>query len=284
MTAKICIDWISMTFKNGGSDEKKFLTLYSPRSETRSATPRNGYTTASKSSDGVLCMWHSNFPEMGLHVIFDGSTLRNIFTRRGIHAEAVLQEASRAGASITRLDLAADAENEQIDMVSIWKAIERGDRVGTARKFSQMNGLAGGHTIYVGSRTSERFIRLYDKAAEMGRPGVDWKRLELETKGMMARAATDAIQRGETLSSVFNAFVTDAIDMPKSKHWQAFLVDKSQAMDMVKLQKTSDTEKWIDSQVIAAVARHATEQPNSPAVARLRQMLDFIAGTGKEPE
>jgi len=284
MTAQICIDWISMTFKNGGSNEKQFLSLYSPRSQTRSATPRNGYTTASVSTDGVLCMWHSNFPEMGLHVVFDGSTLRNIFTRCGVSAQKILQEAAYAGASITRLDLAADAENEGIDMVSVWKAIERGEVVGTARKFSQMNGLRGGHTIYVGSRTSERFIRLYDKGAEMGIPNADWKRLELETKGMMARAATDALQRGETLSSVFNAFVTSSIDLPKSKHWQRFLSDKDEAMDMVKMQKTTDTERWIETQVIAAVIRHYSENKNSPAIERLRQALNFLDGTGNTTE
>lgn len=276
VSTTICIDWISITFKGDGQNVGKFLALYTPRSESHSATPRNGYTAATVSNSGVLCMWHDNYPEMGYHVIFDGTSLRYLFQHGGVHAEEILKASAHAGGSVTRLDLAEDAQNDGVNMQSIWDSCAKKQTAGTARKFARMNGLDGGDTIYIGSRQSERFVRLYDKAAEMNLPGQDWKRLELELKGMMARAAVDALVHGQSLWSVFDMFIKDAVDIPENRHWRKFFTGRTVDGEMTKIQRVSDRETWIDTQVIKAVMDHYIEHRDSEAVARLIQSLDFI--------
>lgn len=55
-----------------------------------------------------------------------------------------------------------------------------------------------GDTLYIGSRTSDTFIRIYDKTPTL-------LRLEFELKGAQARRAFTALMQGMTVSSIYNA-------------------------------------------------------------------------------
>lgn len=57
-----------------------------------------------------------------------------------------------------------------------------------------------GTTLYIGSRTSETFWRLYDKTAKH-------LRCEVELKGKLAKRSYVALQAGENLSGIFNRFL-----------------------------------------------------------------------------
>ena len=70
---------------------------------------------------------------------------------------------------------------------------------------SKKNGRVG-KTIYIGSRSSEKMIRIYDKAAEQNQEGV-WIRYEIETKGDFADKCFRRIKEaGRILRGVLSQF------------------------------------------------------------------------------
>ncbi len=69
-------------------------------------------------------------------------------------------------------------------------------------------------TLYIGSRTSEKFIRLYEKNLEKS-----YLRLEFELKGQRARAAWVALVGGEQLHKIFHYYVKRSKLPPRAQAW-----------------------------------------------------------------
>lgn len=221
-------------------------------------------------------MWNNDRPEMGTHVVISGSTLRSMVERLCTTQAEILLGASRSGASFTRLDLAVDAVGVSCDERHIYLQSMVGNVRGTARNFSLMENSNGGKTLYVGSRSSERFIRLYDKASESGLDGVLWHRLELETKGMVARSVATLLLQNTDWHSVFTGVVRHMADFPDIPAWTQFFEGVQVPIGTPKIERQSDTENWIDKQVISAVLKYYAENKNSPAVARLIEALIWM--------
>jgi len=94
----------------------------------------------------------------------------------------------------TRLDLAVDVSQETPSpsfLQGVYDWIVRNET--GPRKYSLIQNNMGGTTLYVGSRQSEEFGRVYDKGAEMGRSaGLEW-RYEIELKGDKAKHAAKVL-------------------------------------------------------------------------------------------
>ena len=93
---------------------------------------------------------------------------------------------------MTRADWALDDRKGLLSLERILEADEKGAIVtrwqGLTVIQNRQRGQRRGWTVYIGSRSSEAFCRIYDKAAEQGRDGVHWVRFEFETKGAFADA------------------------------------------------------------------------------------------------
>jgi len=240
------------------------------------ATPRNGYTEACEDKNGVLCMWNHAREEMGYHVVISGSTLQNLLEHYAINQQELLSSIVNAGGSITRLDLATDAKDEHVDYSDIWNRLERREYTGNAQKTARLQGSDGGTTIYIGSRTSERFLRLYDKAVQSGNRGDEWARLELETKGMVSRGLANLLNTTNNWGGAFLQMVNGMVQIEQCDSWNRLLPFDVTPIGIPKLEKQSDTEAWIEKQVISAIAKHFIEHPDSIAIQRLRDMLDLL--------
>jgi hypothetical protein len=227
-------------------------------------------------------MWNPDRSEMGHHVIFSGSALRNIFEHHGISSEAILRVASHAGASFTRLDLAKDAQDVDISLERVWGSLQHKSLPGNARTFGKIESNDGGFTIYIGSRQSEKFVRIYDKAAESKLSGKLWYRFEVETKGMVARAVAVSLRQSNNWGGVFDSIVLGMVGQPESVSLENFFSDGNVPIGLPKSERHTDREKWIEGQVIPAVAKHFIENPQSAAVDRLRKTLDLIDRQRKE--
>lgn len=126
---------------------------------------------------------------MGVGFRATGNQLKDF--KDGFIAHTLLRD---AGAKFTRLDFAFDFNSHGEDMraLSILAREMLEDKRTTA--FYQMQGKPSGYTV--GSRSSEFYIRVYDKALEQGKE-YRWIRAELEVKGDRAR------EFGATLSTGF---------------------------------------------------------------------------------
>jgi len=93
------------------------------------------------------------------------------------------------GDSVTRCDIALDCMNAGFTCADIWGYLQRGDYISVSssiRKFEWLvQGPERGYTIYIGSSSSERMVRIYDKGKESG-TGTDWLRYEVQLKGRSA--------------------------------------------------------------------------------------------------
>ncbi len=276
MDYSITLDWLAFTFREDTHEQWQWLATYASSDDSGTERATNGYKLAARSKTGIIHMWHPDRPEMGRHVVISGSALRDLLKIHDLSQRALLAEVVNAGGSITRLDLAKDAKNEGINLDAIFQQMDAGKSTGTARTFTQLHSVGGGNTIYVGSRQSEKFIRIYDKAAQTGAEGALWYRYELETKGMVARALATLLCTSDAWVNAFDAMASGMVDLPQSKDYRKFFLPGVVPIGIPKLEKKSDREKWIEEQVLPAVLKHYTEHRDSPAINKLRSMLILI--------
>lgn len=255
------IDWLSVTFKVAGN-ATKFLSGIVGNETLEQAKPKHSYDSAGKyTPSGIEVMWIDSRDDMGIHVVFSGTCIKNL-ALRGVEIRTVLASAIELHARVSRLDLAIDAENEGIDISTVYQLALDGLTKGTARNVSFIQGIDGGKTLYIGSRESDKFARLYDKAKEQKIDG-DWKRLEIELKGDVAKeyARVIAMHPNDTIqsfcwSTAKKMLYTDHANYP------AF-GKASEAVFMPKVQKQTDTEKWLSTQIIPIVEKFVRENPDS---------------------
>ncbi len=280
MTSSITLDWLAFTFKENTHEAAAWIRILASDKGSMAIAPTNGYRAAYRTAEGVVVQWNVDREEMGYHVIIAGSAIRHVLEHYELDQQALVQTVLNAGGSITRLDLAKDQQGEHISLDKIYQALERGESIGTARSFSQIHSIGGGNTVYVGSRQSEKFIRIYNKAAQLGLEREHWFRFELETKGMVARALATLLAENRQWSSAFATIALAMVDLPGNRHYRAFFDGGETPIGIPKLEKKTDREAWIEKQVIPAVGKHFAEFPDSAAVARLRALLDIIAKQG----
>lgn len=276
MSLSITLDWISFTFKEHTREKEAWIREYADTETSIPVSPRNGYREACTDKNGLLQMWNVDRQEMGHHVIISGSCIRNLLEHRSVSQSEILHSVMHAGGSITRLDLAKDAQNVPMDYGAIWACLEQREYTGSAQNTARLQGSDGGNTIYIGSRTSERFVRLYDKAAQTGNNGVLWARLEIECKGMVARALAVALCHSANWSAIFNTTVLRMAHIQRDTDMDYFFSDTPCVIGLPKIEKRADTEAWIEKQVISAIAKHYVEHPDSFAIQLLRVTLDMI--------
>lgn len=127
--------------------------------------------------------WSQAHPAMGVHLSFPAESI-GIF---GDDVRGLMVRLERMGFKCTRLDLAFDDRRGALDMGIIGRAVKSGAFVARSRKQQHMESSDGhgnwGETWGFGSRKSESFIRIYDKAVEQQIWAEHWIRVELELKG-----------------------------------------------------------------------------------------------------
>jgi len=203
--------------------------------------------------------------------MFSGKTLAELAVA-GISSRWLLERAIELNAKISRLDLAIDAINEGVNVDAIYASAQVGETIGTAQKVERRQSIDGGITLYIGSRESDKFARLYDKGIESGIGG-DWKRLEIELKGDVAKqyGRMVAMQPQTTLatfawSTSKKMLYTDAGNYP-------VYGTESDVISMPKIEKVTNTEKWIYEQIIPMLEKYIKKNPDSKVYDEIIQAL-----------
>ena len=156
-----------------------------------------GYTCSAMFCESGRVLWNLDRPEMGVHVILPSSALDAM----GCLPDSLLCDLYYLGMVATRIDIAADDFDGVVRLSEVHDKVCGGELVTRSKTAHEDRALRGGtgHTIYFGQRTSESFMRIYDKSAERAEKhaGVytSWVRAELELKGKRAAAAAREIVR-----------------------------------------------------------------------------------------
>lgn len=154
-----------------------------------------------------------------------------------------------ATARITRIDLALDDYTCSLsphDLIAAY-GLNQHHGFNRGRIYGDMNLLADldqGWTLGFGSRTSDKYYRYYNKAAESKGKIMSW-RLELEAKGRLARGIFERIRHlgsGAILEKTILDIVTGGID---------FRVGSDKNLD--RLPRCAFWQEWLDMLVAAPV-------------------------------
>lgn len=175
----------------------------------------------------------------------------------------------------TRIDIAIDLKDEEVDASAMYEHLAAIAEYGKRRTISIIRSDRG-LTIYLGSRSSDFMLRIYDKAKEQKIDG-HWWRFEAECKGALARDIWYHLPRppypiGHILEPYEKAFPVQV---------QHLLGDMRNGVGGWKLppREQTSTELWFSSQVIPAFGKLCRKNPQ-----QARLFLETMIGMYKENE
>lgn len=235
------LHWIEGTFKDR-NEVSLPQTLPSKFVETRAF---NGYTVGSLYEDGRILMTNPERPEMGAHLLWTGDPCDKI----PMDQIELVAHLHNANFKFSRLDMAIDAVNFNLRPQQATEELKNG-RCKTRAKKSPTNSdpRDKGYTQYVGKKASEIFLKLYDKAEEMG-IDADYCRVELSARHARADKAAWEIVHGTD----FRAMVVAFADFPAWREWKE-IMDALPVKLPAERHETA-TEQWLLDACAPALAR-----------------------------
>ncbi len=306
----ILLDYLSFTVKYSGKMLERIYNAFDVEDETLNGFGGMGYTESVFVLDGGRVFWHPDRPEMGIHVrLNSASVAQSGFTAFGLIGRVLDMEAK-----IKRIDIALDDFEGLLDLDEVYKNLRDGDVVTRFRRVgriesSKLGEIEGsGLTVSLGSRSSEAFIRMYDKKAEQEgktgkRVGVDhWVRVEMELKSDKAHAfgvllfnsVLDDAEgtSGDLCSNLLYGLLdfktpvdgdTNKSRWPTSPWWQEFVNTKKKlTLSIPKDEKTlDDTKRWMQNQVSTSLAMIVLSLPDDDNVSGYDFVINCIVNGGK---
>jgi hypothetical protein len=204
------------------------------------APGRNGYMYRLVSADreGLEVQMCDGSDRQGVHVVWTGRALSDV------NLEDRLKFANLSTGKVTRLDIALDVA-EKLDFRAFYEAGKAG-KLSKKAKACKIIEQDEGCTVYIGSRTSGKMLRVYDKQAEQG-TREEWTRLELECKGDDAQAISFYLcnEGLHNIPAIIRAFC----DWPGDERWAA-IFDAIPKIGVPKREKVTDRDKWLREQVM----------------------------------
>jgi hypothetical protein len=235
------VDWLEGTFKSGVPVTLPVI-LGQSFVETKAF---HGYTVGSLYEDGRTLMSNPSRPEMGVHLTWDGEACG----RCPINPVDLVKALLKAKFTFTRIDIAIDFINCNLLPEQATEEIHEGRIKTRAQQFPFWGNANGkGHTQYIGKKASESYLRIYDKAAEMGIEQ-DHARVELVVRHTKAQAAAYAIDR----NADFRGMVLSFADFTEWGEWRTAMEVSEVKLPTVR--KQTNTEKWLIEAVAPALAR-----------------------------
>lgn len=255
MHTNVVVDWIACTlekrFNHPATMAQYAEGLFPTPAETYVLDkPLHGYRIAIVEPCGVLIMSEGT-ERMGTHIVLTGGTLDKL-ANAGFSRQQALSTMVRVGARFSRVDLALDIHDTSLNPVQMYNNLLDGTADTKARSYRLIQGSDGGSTCYIGSPTSEKMIRIYDKAIEQGLRDEKWIRAELQLSGTTANRAVSAIEKNGLIETT-KGILRDMVEFP-DKSWKQAMLDAGTGIEPSK-RKLTNTEQWLMDVVAPVLAK-----------------------------
>lgn len=256
------VDWIGATFTREGADS--FIrSMYDGISTFKPASVQTrGYNQAFENEDGIRYNTHTEREEMGVHIAMSGSCLRKLYAKF-MDWKQLFELIDKNNGRTSRVDLAFDVKNSGLTPTDLGKPTLRPYKgKGRTPKFNTLLGGDGSWTLYIGSRSSEKMLRIYDKAKEQKDYVSDYIRVEVETKGETGRAVGWNFARSDK-----NECVAMAIGLAKGvadfnlPAWDYALRGERVGL-AIPQGKEKDTFGWLVKVCAPALAKEIEKRPS----------------------
>lgn len=243
----------------------------------RETSPR-GYNYTIANACLARISLHTTRDEQGVQIQYSGRSL-NAYELNGHTKSAIVRWHTEMGDKPTRLDLAIDVHDSALNIRQLHKRIREGKVTTTLKKHVLVDSESG-LTLYIGARTSEQFIRIYDKALEQ-KVNADWKRVELELKGDRAQIAAkhlatlDATNQASYTQAIMKGLIDFQLDV-----WTAIVSDLAEPIGKSD-EKGHDTIKWLLGQVAPAMGKYIGKHGDNGLT---EKFLIVVAGFAETPQ
>jgi len=255
------VDWISVTF-----EPDRFVgflkELHHDKDFTHVEAPHSrGYTSGIEYETGLRVSWHEANEAQGVHAVFTGATLRR-YEAEGLQWEDLFRLADKYGGRTSRVDLAFDVRNSALTPSNLCQPNLRAYKgKGRTPRFNTLLGGDGSWTLYIGSRSSDKMLRIYDKAKEQGDYDSDYVRIELETKGEVGRAVGWNFARSNKADCVGMALgLAKGVADFNLESWDTALVGSSVGFSIPQ-GKERDTFGWLVKVCAPSLAKEIEKRP-----------------------
>lgn len=268
------IDYIAITFDeyNGLRFARK-LGYKGWASDVEGTKPR-GYSHCRHLETGALIAWHSDRKDMGVHVQLSGETLR-YYSTLGVDWKQLLTWAKKDKGRTSRVDCALDLHNSGLKLADFTKNNLK-PYVGKGRtpQFLPVGTQEDGWTVYVGARTSDKFLRIYDWSAKHDKDGGDYIRIELEAKGEVAHAIGWEFPEQETSLCIEMAqtLIRGVADFDL-ENWNIALDSREVALSIPK-GNDKDTIGWLLKVCVPSLAKAIARNPKIDVITEFWNALE----------
>jgi hypothetical protein len=262
--SEIIIDWLGITYKEDVklpgtgeragtarmTDVQTFARYAGIGRDLPVGKGGMGYKLSLEREDGLRIYYNTDTERMGVHVSHPGLAMNNGY--HGFDSQQVLEWHLVQGGRVTRLDVAVDV-NFEIDVGGLRKSVLDGSAITNVRSVPTLIE-SDGRTLYIGRRSSEKMLRIYDKAKESGLAGTLW-RVEFETKGRAAERLARAI-KDEGLETV-PQYIKGFFHAPNVETWCRLIGETVSTNVIASEKKRSNTREWLLGFVAPIVAKRS---------------------------
>jgi len=254
------IDWLACTFTHGRLTPHAVIDEMTWRKD---GVGKHGYTV--KYSAKETTAWWENEPtqvSMGAHLTMTGQAMSYIreypIPERDFVTDLIIM-----GARFSRLDLAVNIHGGSLTPDKFKQALKSGKLTAKSTSYLWVTGnddSIEGSTLYLGSRTSDRMMRIYDKNAQQGISDAPaWVRLEMELKGERAMNAAKSIEVNGVTATV-NGHFQDFLQDPENQELHDALTGNSAPVTEIG-RPVSNTEAWLINTCSKSLARVLVDNP-----------------------
>jgi hypothetical protein len=247
------VDWLSITIPNA----KDFRQIFPLLEWKYHGKGLHGYRSALiNPASGLVCETDSADSDMGHHFSFSGDVLENF--RRDLHGtdNGIIRTLERNGGRASRIDLTINIHEGEMTPALMRDALRKGQckaKANVSRFIEGKNGDIEGDTLYIGSPTSDRQFRCYNKASESGVVDLGaWVRLELELRRLRADGAFRSCALNGTDETI-SGHMGDFIEWRDLEYQSALAGPSFPPVDIPR--KDTNRQRWLLSQVSQALAK-----------------------------
>ena len=254
------IDWVSISFPT----EMDYNAVFPTFDWRYIGSGMHGFQFKyQERSSGAI--WQCSERPRGMvnHATLSGDTLAILRQDRGLQDHGLVQRLLHCGGVASRIDLTINVHEGRLTPRAIQRAVKTGSakpRSAVSRFIEGKNGGIEGDTLYLGSPSSDRQLRVYNKAAELGIvDGSAWLRLELELRRLRADGALHAVATNG-IDAAVSGHMGDFLEWGDLEYQQALGSESVPPVDIPR--RDSNRRRWLLGQVSIALAKELALDPD----------------------
>lgn len=239
------------------------------------------YNRSAVMSPAGRLYWSDGERSKGCYAVFAGDGLALIRARLRLNDDQLLPRLMWNCVNVTRLDFAVNTAAGKPAQTR--REFESGRAVTKVRTAWQPDYFAGGQgeTIYFGSKSSTKMLRIYDKARELKLAAdIILTRIELQVRKLPADKLARVMLRSG-VSDTGKSAVRQFVDFPELAWYREALSGGHDVPMQLTPSKSSDFMRWLNDQVGPAIEKRLLAGEHTEDIRHWLEALSHITEDGQ---